>query len=1085
MEQWLKGLGLEKYLDLFEENEITLEYLPEITDEDLKDIGIKSLPHRKQILKAIADLSENALDEQEKQVIKAYPYLIAYPFREMLNQENHFLRIQLMKDVFLNVLKYLGLLTVEEYIVSDVRSRTINQLFREKLYQPQFGHWNHFIRETILFLEEENHDFLIPELPVAYKNVEIGKKPKRYHIEIKYTDDFGDIQKSKQQVTAIEGLINFRNRYIGHSITLSEKKSEQIFETYYPLLKDLLVSISFSVDYPMLKYNEGKTWRLHGCEINPLDEVVKPDNDTYSMWIQLKDKQLPLVPFFILPRKYISGIMDSVEMFIYEQYTGKRIVYFSPENEKGETSGDVVRILNQMLELKEREVPLSAGEVDEKYLLKRLHEASVSTMEELLREKKVMKGIYQAREDNELSIRNFVKGKQSIYFLAAEAGSGKTNLLNEMYRRFTAEMQIPSLFIRALRMQKNDLESELRYIFNLEENVNISALPILNANSSSPAVIMVDGMNEHQEPEQLLQSSFDFMRKSEESNIKLIISWRINSPDDFPRMDGSVAEMLYNGNDTVLDDARNVLAAHAGWLLPLNRFELGRAWDFYYKHGSKQFKPSFSLEDLEMRSREFAQQLTNPLLLRIFMGLYSGKPLPGKDKSLHIWEGWYKQLESQIPGACEILEQLARQMMEEKLTVLDLDSLYDHPQLGNLIRDLSIDNPYRQLIIRGILSQYFKDGFPVLSFTIEAAWHYVLSRIIRKDGVFKTGSDIVEYIRKYEGLKGIREGAGEFLLEEVSGKRAGLLVDLVGISPDYKDIVARPLAMAFNVFPAGEMVQKLMAVSPVNTFEAFVQADFILERNLQNKLRYEVMDAMVDEFRRIQPDDRLMSRVLARYEDIAYMLGYYEQSLDLSLEILKLRESFLEPEDPLQAESLNKISISYRKLKQLEKSEEYGLKAMKLREKILPDDHMDLALSYDNMAKVYEKLGQYKKSYGIAKKLIAIYEKRLHPYHPLLSRVLNDTAITLRQDGQKEASMAMSQRAIEIAEKSLDPNHYQRAYCYWTLSETHFKFEEYEEALKCMRLNISILQKVFPADHPNNKLALEIVAKMEAKVNGH
>jgi hypothetical protein len=33
-----------------------------------------------------------------------------------------------------------------------------------------------------------------------------------------------------------------------------------------------------------------------------------------------------------------------------------------------------------------------------------------------------------------------------------------------------------------------------------------------------------------------------------------------------------------------------------------------------------------------------------------------------------------------------------------------------------------------------------------------------------------------------------------------------------------------------------------------------------------------------------------------------------------------------------------------------------------------------------------------------------------------------------------------------------------------------------------MRLNISILQKVFPLDHPNNQLALEIVAKMEKMV---
>ena len=1087
MKDWLASIGMEKYLELFEENEITLDYLPEITDQDLKDIGIKSLPHRKKILKAIECIGNAELDETGKNVIEKYPYLIAFPFREMMNQENPFLKIQLMKDVFLNILKYLGLITAEEYLRSDSQSRAINRLFREKLYQPQFGHWNHFIRETILFLEEENHTFSIPELPAAYREVELQKKPKRYKIEISFTDDLGDIQTVKQDVTAIEGLINFRNRYIGHSITLSEKRSNEIFETYYPLLKDLLAAIAFAADYPMMKFNKGKSWLLHGCEIKPTEKTIHPHNDSYSMWIQINGKQFPLVPFFILPGKYIAGIMDTVEVFIYEQYTGKRIVYFSPEKEKGETSGEVVRLLNDMLELKAREKPLSIEEVDEDYLLKRIAETSENAREELLREKKVMKGIYQPREENELSLRNFIKGKQPVYFLASEAGSGKTNLLNEMYRQFHADMGLPALLVRAVRMYKSDIEAELKHILNLKENENVASLAFLRRPSGSPFVILIDGMNEHQEPESLLRSVFDFTAKLGHAGTKLIISWRINSPDDFPVVDETVSPLLYDAaENTVSGGGRdNVLAGKAGLLLPLNRIELGKAWGYYYSHPSKQYRPGFTLEELEMRNREFARQLTNPLLLRLFMELYSGRPLPAKDRVLHIWNNWYAKLEKEIPGAGEILEELAGQMIKEKMTVLDLDSLYDHPFLGNYIRDLSIDNPYRQLIIKGILSQYFKDGYPVLSFTIEAAYHYVLSRMLVREVPDGKGEKLIEFLDKNKELNGVREAAVEYLIGEVSNKRVEILKQMVLASAGYKDINARPLALAFRIFPAEKLVAELMEGSPGSTYESIAQADFVLEKNLENETRFKVADAMITALRRSKPDNSLLSRALARYEDINYMLGYYGKSLELSFEILKLRETFLGPEDPLIAESLNKISISYRKLRKLEDSLEYGLKAMRLREKILPPDHMDLALSYDNMAKVNEKLGQYEKSYEIAKKLIAIYEKHLHPFHPLLSRVLNDTAITLRENGRKEESMALSRRAIEIAEKSLDPNHYQRAYCYWTLSETHYKFGEYQEALECMKLNISILQKCFPPDHPNNELALEILAKMEERVGNN
>ncbi|MEM7194169.1 MAG: AAA family ATPase [Pseudomonadota bacterium] len=52
---WLKKIGLEQYTDTFAENDIDLDVLPELSEQDLKDIGI-SLGHRKKLLKAIASL---------------------------------------------------------------------------------------------------------------------------------------------------------------------------------------------------------------------------------------------------------------------------------------------------------------------------------------------------------------------------------------------------------------------------------------------------------------------------------------------------------------------------------------------------------------------------------------------------------------------------------------------------------------------------------------------------------------------------------------------------------------------------------------------------------------------------------------------------------------------------------------------------------------------------------------------------------------------------------------------------------------------------------------------------------------------
>jgi class 3 adenylate cyclase/predicted ATPase len=53
---WLEGLGLGQYAEAFRANDITKGVLPELTDEDLKGLGL-SLGHRRLLLKAIKSLS--------------------------------------------------------------------------------------------------------------------------------------------------------------------------------------------------------------------------------------------------------------------------------------------------------------------------------------------------------------------------------------------------------------------------------------------------------------------------------------------------------------------------------------------------------------------------------------------------------------------------------------------------------------------------------------------------------------------------------------------------------------------------------------------------------------------------------------------------------------------------------------------------------------------------------------------------------------------------------------------------------------------------------------------------------------------
>src|SRR5690242_18077225 len=53
---WLEGLGLGRYVQLFADNGIDLSVLPDLTDQDLEKLGVV-LGHRRKMLRAIAELA--------------------------------------------------------------------------------------------------------------------------------------------------------------------------------------------------------------------------------------------------------------------------------------------------------------------------------------------------------------------------------------------------------------------------------------------------------------------------------------------------------------------------------------------------------------------------------------------------------------------------------------------------------------------------------------------------------------------------------------------------------------------------------------------------------------------------------------------------------------------------------------------------------------------------------------------------------------------------------------------------------------------------------------------------------------------
>jgi class 3 adenylate cyclase/predicted ATPase len=58
--EWLRGLGLEQYVPAFRDNDVDEEILRRLTAEDLRELGVRSIGHRRKLLDAIAALNEVA-----------------------------------------------------------------------------------------------------------------------------------------------------------------------------------------------------------------------------------------------------------------------------------------------------------------------------------------------------------------------------------------------------------------------------------------------------------------------------------------------------------------------------------------------------------------------------------------------------------------------------------------------------------------------------------------------------------------------------------------------------------------------------------------------------------------------------------------------------------------------------------------------------------------------------------------------------------------------------------------------------------------------------------------------------------------
>jgi len=990
--------------------------------------------------------NESILSEEDEQLIASLPYVIAYPLKETLLQTDYEKRLHRLGYTFINFLKYLGLISISEFFNSDLKNRRIVDLFLSQLGEPSFGKWNAFIRESYAILKKEEVNLVFPEFYEYY--IQVENKDKKHSIAEEIIEDFGEVNYSKKHgMSSIGMLINFRNKYLGHGTPISDHQAKELWATYFPIFQTLILKLSKVSDASLYKMENGIVWKLASSELAEENNFMLKIDETRVWLSDNKDRKLSMVPFLIIPTEFGHHSEES-HLFVYESYTGKTLKFFSPESIVKETSGEILQRLNILLREKQKETPITPNELTKAVFLERLSEENKLVLDTLINEKKVIPGVYVHREEMEMKLREWIGARASIFFIAAEAGSGKTNLLVEIQKQYT-EKQLPSLLVRAARMEKKSLKEEIAYLLNIDESIALEEYKAIAGTQSEPTFFILDGLNEAENAEEIWREVIEISTFFEPGSIKFIMTNRANGKDELDRY--TVAEneqnYLYGENK----DNESGLSAYAFWLTVLDMNEMKAAWNSYAFIDKSKFKPKFSFDSLSGFDRAIYNQINNPLILRLFLEVYNGKSLPVKGGNhLNIWKDWFATFSK---AEQDFMRLLAHEIWQKGTNEVLFDDLLKSEKLKAYFENDISKIPYDKLRKNGWISRYSKglDGY--ISFTVEGLLLYLLGVQLDQQ---EPEIDIAFIEKIGESGSSIQKNALRSYLKEIAIKGdLELIAALIDKGDDLIDICIDPLLMYLKTFGIKAIIDKLLENPTDNDWKALNKLDGQLVELQLHVLRKEFLVALT-------PQNEFKTKDSLELGLDAIAILDKNEAIDY-LNKVETKASFI-LED---ADLLSKLGNCEKKFGNYDKALEYYQKCLDIRLKTLGAEHPSVATSYDNIGSVWNNKGEYDKALDFYQKCLDIELKTLGAEHPDVATSYNNIGLVWSNKGEYDKALDFCQKCLDIQLKTLGAEHPDVATSYNNIGFVWDSKGEYDKALDFYQKCLDIRLKTLGGEHPD------------------
>ena len=1073
---WAWHEGLDEWMALEElkafacSNTGCLLHGQSITTADARSLSFECV-----LCKSVLGEPVSALSPLEEKIMTGYPNLIAVPFARLHEKREVESRQRLLMETTTNLFKYLALVVETEYLTGDHVLPELTAVIEDKLSANiPLSAWPMFTASAILALEKEGHEFFAAELPGYFRRMDEftgNRPPSGDRVEIYgqgYWNEDGDFIEQKEKTGRFNALISYRNKW-AHKPNLPEAQAQAEFEYYYQVLLDSLEAMEWCASYPLYRHEDEQAYRLMGtCPITEESlPGVKGKEGNLHLGHPEGKPPLELVPLFIVPGDYLPE--PGSDLFFYDAYTGKRIVYVSPEGHAEDIQATVGR-WRKLIQGKRVLWPLlGKSGLDPAELTRRNSEATGHTRDDLRQIGKVIKGLYYSRKEIEANLTGWPGSMPPLLALRSAAGGGKTCMMDHLAGQWQKE-ELPVLFIRAQGLEQADLLKLVQDRLRLEEEVTFADLA---GALEQPLLILIDGLNEHASPRDFLASILEQAGEAKERAFKCFFTVRSENLDWVELNEGEKQLFQAEASTENVPTKEEDVKLPGPLLTPLDRLEVEAMWKDYATNDPKRFRPRFSFEEAQRAKGaqvDAMEWMSRPLLLRLLLEVYHGRICPSVIGRYPLFTDYLKQLGQKTRDNNAFLLNVARVCLEADTIVLDLDALYTDYRTREVMNDSYHFSPYRRLIREGVLVELREGETRRIGFGMEALAEHVLGEVLLVDGVADTPHGLATAgADKNKDFPQVKRAVQVALQARVEEQGRTYLFEFIDAPVEGVGWLAGGV-LGQLILESGEAVliaNELMANPTLEDLGAAEFAATYLDKEMAYQPTVDFLSRVVELAEKPFADTEELVGCTSWLAGAFQTTGQYDQALEYYQKTLTNVLNRLGSDHPHAAQCYNYIGTVYHGGKsEYERALENYTKALDINLNHLDSDHIDLAPNYSNIGAVHDMMGNHDEALKYMERSAAITIKHLGPAHPDLVPIYSNIGLANTNLDDYSRALEYLHKALDIQVKDKGPEHLELAQIYKNLGGTHHDKDEHDKALKYYQKALVIQVKRLGPEHP-------------------